>query len=78
MAGNMKVVMSGGSKADDLEFLRTVESAIDGGASGLAVGRNVFQREDPVAILDALEKVVFEELSAEEALSGTSSAEPLD
>jgi DhnA-type fructose-1,6-bisphosphate aldolase and related enzymes len=78
MAGNMKVVMSGGSKTDDLEFLRTVESAIDGGASGLAVGRNVFQREDPVAILDALEKVVFEELSAEEAVPGTSSAEPLD
>ncbi len=64
----MKTVMSGGSKTTDREFLTTVENAIDAGASGLAVGRNVWQRENPTRILDALELVVFEEESAEAAL----------
>ncbi|WP_096391194.1 class I fructose-bisphosphate aldolase [Halopenitus persicus] len=68
MAGPTKVVMSGGSKTDDLSFLETVESAIDAGAKGLAVGRNVFQRENPTQLLDALEGVIFEELPAAEAL----------
>ncbi|MFB6129574.1 MAG: aldolase, partial [Salinigranum sp.] len=45
-----------------------VASAMDAGASGLAVGRNVFQRENPTDLLDSLEKVIFEGASAEEAL----------
>ncbi|MFB6160399.1 MAG: class I fructose-bisphosphate aldolase [Haloferacaceae archaeon] len=69
VAGRTKVVMSGGSKTDDLAFLQTVESAVDAGAKGLAVGRNVFQREQPRAILDALEAVIFEGASAEDAVS---------
>ncbi|GAA0663626.1 class I fructose-bisphosphate aldolase [Natronoarchaeum mannanilyticum] len=67
-AGNTNVVLSGGSKTSDYEFLSTVETAMDAGASGLAVGRNVWQRDDPTAILDALEKVVYEGQSAEDAL----------
>jgi class I fructose-bisphosphate aldolase len=71
MAGRTKVIMSGGSKTDDRAFLETVEEAMDAGASGLAVGRNVFQREDPEGILDGLEKVIFEDATAEEALEAT-------
>ncbi|SNZ12513.1 fructose-bisphosphate aldolase [Natronoarchaeum philippinense] len=67
-AGAADVVLSGGSKTSDYEFLSTVETAMDAGASGLAVGRNVWQRDDPEGILDALEQVVFEERSAEDAL----------
>ncbi len=70
-AADTKVVMSGGSKTDDLAFLGTVESAIDAGAKGLAVGRNVFQRENPTQILDALERVIYDEESAESALEAT-------
>ncbi|MFC6825575.1 class I fructose-bisphosphate aldolase [Halopelagius fulvigenes] len=67
-AGPTSVVMSGGSKASDRDFLETVESAMNAGAQGLAVGRNVFQREDPEGILDALEQVIFEETTTDEAL----------
>ncbi|SEW00389.1 class I fructose-bisphosphate aldolase [Natrinema salifodinae] len=70
-AGDMKVVMSGGSKTDDYEFLSTVEAAVNAGCSGLAVGRNVWQREDPTRILDALEKVIYEEETADAALEAT-------
>ena len=69
MAGRTKVVMSGGSKTSDREFLESVKAVIDAGGAGLAVGRNVFQREDPTRILDALEQVIYEEASVDTALA---------
>jgi class I fructose-bisphosphate aldolase len=69
MAGPTKVVMSGGSKTTDREFLASVKETIDAGGKGLAVGRNVWQREDPTRILDALEQVIFEESTVDEALA---------
>jgi class I fructose-bisphosphate aldolase len=68
MAGKTKVVMSGGSKTTDREFLQSVKAVIDAGGAGLAVGRNVWQRENPERILDALEKVIYEEASVDAAL----------
>jgi class I fructose-bisphosphate aldolase len=68
MAGPTKVVMSGGSKTSDRDFLESVKAAIDAGGVGLAVGRNVFQRENPRHILDGLENVIFEETTVETAL----------
>ena len=75
MAGPTEVVMSGGSKTDDRAFLTSVSEAIDAGARGLAVGRNVFQRDDPERILDALETVVFDEADPETALAAAGSAD---
>jgi class I fructose-bisphosphate aldolase len=69
MAGRTKVVMSGGSKTTDRAFLESVKQTIDAGGKGLAVGRNVWQREEPERILDALEAVIFEEATVEEALA---------
>jgi len=69
MAGRTKVVMSGGSKTTDRDFLESVKAVIDAGGVGLAVGRNVWQREDPTRILDALEAVIFDETSVDEALA---------
>ncbi|MFC7166171.1 class I fructose-bisphosphate aldolase [Halospeciosus flavus] len=68
MAGPTKVVMSGGSKTSDRDFLSTVKGAIDAGATGLAVGRNVWQRENPHQFLDALEAVIYEEAPVDDAL----------
>jgi class I fructose-bisphosphate aldolase len=70
MAGRTKVVMSGGSKATDREFLTSVKNVMDAGGAGLAVGRNVWQREDPMALLDALEEVIYEGATVNEALKG--------
>jgi class I fructose-bisphosphate aldolase len=74
MAGKTKVVMSGGSKRSDEAFLSNVKSVIDAGGAGLAVGRNVWQRENPERILDALEKVIYEAASVEEALAAADEA----
>ncbi|MFW6317675.1 MAG: aldolase, partial [Halorubrum sp.] len=75
MAGPADVVMSGGTMRDDREFLRNVSNAIDAGACGIAVGRNVFQRDNPERILDALEAVIFQEEDPKEALAVAESAD---
>jgi class I fructose-bisphosphate aldolase len=71
MSGDMDVIMSGGSKRSDREFLESVKSMIDAGGSGLAVGRNIFQRENPRHILDALEEIIYEESSVDSALAAS-------
>jgi class I fructose-bisphosphate aldolase len=48
---------------------------MDAGANGLAVGRNVFQRDNPEQILDGLEAVIFEDASVADALD-TMGVEP--
>ena len=68
MTGRTKVVMSGGSKRSDRAFLEDVHGTVSAGGNGLAVGRNVFQREDPTEVLDKLEGVVFEGKSVDEVL----------
>jgi DhnA family fructose-bisphosphate aldolase class Ia len=55
------IVMSGGPKADEpIDFLKMVKGAIDGGAMGIAVGRNVWQSKQPVKMLEAINLVVHE------------------
>jgi class I fructose-bisphosphate aldolase len=66
-AGN-RVLLSGGSKTSDRDFLELVEDCMDVGVAGLAVGRNVWQRENPYEMLDMLEEVVFEGESADDVL----------
>ena len=45
-----------------------VEDAIAAGASGVSIGRNVFQHDSPTDITIAISKVVHEGISAEEAM----------
>ena len=68
VTGKMKSVMSGGSKASDREFLEDVHSVVSAGGNGLAVGRNVFQREDPERLLDRLEGVIFEQKDVDDVM----------
>jgi class I fructose-bisphosphate aldolase len=59
-AAGVRVFMSGGPKAPtDDDFLRQVKGVIDAGATGLAVGRNVWQNQDPLAMADKLRKIIF-------------------
>ncbi len=59
-AGLSKVFMSGGPKAPtDESFLTQVKGAMDAGATGLAVGRNVWQNADPLKIAASLRDIIF-------------------
>jgi len=50
-----------------LEALQMAYEAIDQGAAGVDMGRNVFQCEAPLAMLQALRKVVHEQERPEKA-----------
>ena len=61
-AAGVRVFMSGGPKAPtDDDFLRQVQGVMDAGATGLAVGRNVWQNKDPLAMAGKLRKIIFGE-----------------
>jgi putative autoinducer-2 (AI-2) aldolase len=62
------VVMAGGKKLPELDALTMAWRAIDGGAAGVDMGRNIFQSDSPLAMLQAVRKVVHEGLRPAEAL----------
>lgn len=61
------IVMAGGKKLPELEALTMAHHAIQEGASGVDMGRNVFQSPAPAAMLQALAKVVHEDMPPAEA-----------
>lgn len=40
---------------------------MDGGAAGIAAGRNVWQHPNPALMLEAVNKIVHQDMSAERA-----------
>lgn len=63
------VIIAGGPKANtDAEVLEMVEDAISAGASGVSIGRNVFQHKNPTDMTKAISKIVHEGISAREAM----------
>jgi len=67
-AGKTKVLVVGGKKLSDQELLQRTYEVMKAGASGLAVGRNVWQHEKPLEITKALKKIIFDKKSVNEAL----------
>ena len=59
-ASPTRVVMSGGSMTKtDEEFLSRVRDVLAAGAVGIAVGRNVWQRKDPLIISEKIHQIIF-------------------
>ncbi|MBP1730403.1 MAG: deoxyribose-phosphate aldolase/phospho-2-dehydro-3-deoxyheptonate aldolase [Deltaproteobacteria bacterium] len=54
------IVIAGGKKLPELEALTMAYRAIQEGAAGVDMGRNIFQSASPVAMIKALRKVVHE------------------
>ncbi|MBK8090933.1 MAG: hypothetical protein IPK32_02745 [Verrucomicrobiaceae bacterium] len=63
------IILGGAAMNDDAGLLKTVEDAMDAGAAGIAIGRNVWQHKNPPAIARSLAGIVHEDLSALEALA---------
>ncbi|MFI5262642.1 MAG: 3-hydroxy-5-phosphonooxypentane-2,4-dione thiolase [Candidatus Limnocylindrales bacterium] len=62
------IVMAGGKKLPELEALQMAYGAIQDGALGVDMGRNIFQSEAPIAMLAAVRKVVHEGYTPAQAL----------
>lgn len=62
------VVLSGPASDDPGVFLKFVSEAMDCGAGGVSVGRNVWTYKDPAALTRAICRIVHQGISPGEAL----------
>jgi len=60
--------MAGGKKLPELEALTMAYNAVQQGASGVDMGRNIFQSEAPQAMIAAVAAVVHKNMKPKEAL----------
>jgi len=66
-ANGIPVVLAGGSRLQDRELLDRMHMAIEAGAIGCSVGRNIFMHRNPEAITRALSRVIRERWTSEKA-----------
>ena len=62
------IVMAGGKKIPELDALTMAYNAVQQGASGVDMGRNIFQSEEPIAMIQAVRAVVHDNEQPDKAL----------
>lgn len=63
------ILVAGGPKTQtDEEFLAMIKNAMDAGAKGIVMGRNVWQHKNPRGMIKALSKIVHDEKDVSEAM----------
>lgn len=61
------IVMAGGKKIPELDALTMAYNAIQQGASGVDMGRNIFQSDSPKAMIQAVKSIVHNNETPEKA-----------
>ena len=61
------IVIAGGKKLPELDALKMASNAIQQGAAGVDMGRNIFQSDAPITMIQAVRKVVHEGETPEHA-----------
>ncbi len=61
------IVMAGGKKLPELEALTMAYNAVQQGAAGVDMGRNIFQSPAPIAMIRAVSEVVHNQMKPEQA-----------
>jgi putative autoinducer-2 (AI-2) aldolase len=61
------IVMAGGKKIPELDALTMAYRAVQEGASGVDMGRNIFQSDSPTAMIQAVKAVVHDNATPQEA-----------
>ncbi|TCD47581.1 3-hydroxy-5-phosphonooxypentane-2,4-dione thiolase [Chlorobium sp. N1] len=61
------IVMAGGKKLPEKDAITMSYRAVQEGASGVDMGRNIFQSEYPLAMMKTVNRVVHENLNPDEA-----------
>jgi 3-hydroxy-5-phosphonooxypentane-2,4-dione thiolase len=62
------VVIAGGKKLPEQEALEMAYSAIQAGAAGVDMGRNIFQSDHPLAMVKAIQAIVHKKATPKEAM----------
>jgi len=58
-AGTTRVVAQGGAKVDEQTLWDEVSSCMKAGATGMAIGRNIWQSTDPIGISKKLAAIIY-------------------
>ncbi len=61
------LIIAGGKKIPEKEALQLTYNAVQAGAVGVDMGRNIFQSESPVSMIKAVRAIVHEGATADEA-----------
>ena len=60
-------MLAGGKKMPELDALTMAYNAVQQGASGVDMGRNIFQSDAPIAMMEAVNKVIHENMKPKDA-----------
>ena len=63
------VILGGAKKGSEREMLVNIRAALDVGAVGVAIGRNIFQAEDPTAMTAAVAALIHDDASIDDAMN---------
>jgi class I fructose-bisphosphate aldolase/fructose-bisphosphate aldolase/2-amino-3,7-dideoxy-D-threo-hept-6-ulosonate synthase len=63
------VILGGAKKGSEREMLVKIRAALDVGAQGVAIGRNIFQADDPTAMTAAVAALIHEDASIDAAMN---------
>jgi putative autoinducer-2 (AI-2) aldolase len=61
------VIIAGGKKTPEMEALELAYNAVQCGAVGVDMGRNIFQSDSPVGMIRAVRAIVHESITVQEA-----------
>jgi 3-hydroxy-5-phosphonooxypentane-2,4-dione thiolase len=71
------VIIAGGKKLAEREALQLTFDALRDGASGVDMGRNIWQSDNPVAMIKAVRAIVHENSTVKEAYDHYSNISPM-
>lgn len=63
------VILGGAKRGSERDMLADIKAAVDVGGAGVAIGRNIFQADDPVAMTAAVASILHRGASVEEAMA---------
>ena len=63
------VILGGAKRGSERDMLVDIKAAVDAGGSGVAIGRNIFQSDDPAAMAAGVSAILHCGASVDEALA---------
>jgi class I fructose-bisphosphate aldolase len=63
------VIMGGSKRGTEVDFLKEIRAAMDAGAAGGTIGRNIFECDDPEAMTAAIVAIIHHDATVDEAVA---------
>jgi len=58
-AGKTGVLVQGGTKTNEKDLLQEIQDCLEAGVSGFAIGRNIWQSDNPIALAKKIAGIVY-------------------